>query len=387
MVGDAAQRDADVHVAHAGGSYPVFIAPGLIEQLPDLVARHLPGRSTALITDTNVSALYADYLAGTNTAWTARPRTCSDAERSGWPARYVFPAGEPSKTRETWATLSDQLLSAGYGRDTAIIALGGGVAGDVAGFVAATYLRGVPFVQVPTTLLAMVDASIGGKTGLDTPAGKNLIGAFHPPAAVIADPLVLSTLPDRDYNSGMAEVIKHGLVAHAGYLAWLDTNADAILTRDPATLTDLVHRSVRIKASIAAADERESGPRAVLNAGHTVAHALEVASSYRLTHGEAVSLGLLAEAHLAVRLGLADPTLPQTIQAILARFHLPTRLPQALAVSAVKTAMSADKKTRSGTAHFALIASPGTPAATENCWTTAAPEPAIVACLLEIGCR
>lgn len=381
MVGDAA-----VHVAHAGGTYPVYIAPGLIEQLPDLVARHLPGRTTALITDSNVSALYADYLAGTNTVWTARARTCSDAERSGWRARYVFPAGEPSKTRDTWATLSDQLLSAGYGRDTAIIALGGGVVGDLAGFVAATYLRGVPFVQVPTTLLAMVDASIGGKTGVDTPAGKNLIGAFHPPAAVIADPLVLSTLPERDYTSGMAEVIKHGLVADAGYLAWLDTNADAILTRDPVTLTDLVHRSVRIKASIAGADERESGPRAVLNAGHTVAHALEVASGYRLTHGEAVSIGLIAEAHLSVHLGLADATLPQTIATILARFHLPTRLSEALCVSAVKTAMSADKKTRSGTPHFALIHSPGTPAATENCWTTAAPDAEIVASLLAIGC-
>ena len=215
--------------------------------------------------------------------------------------RAHLPAGRASKTREQWARLTDALLEQGFGRDSGIVALGGGVAGDLAGFVAATYMRGLPYVQVPTTLLAMLDASVGGKTGVDTPQGKNLIGAFHPPAAVIADPLVLGTLPERDFRGGMAEAVKHGLIADAAYFAWMERNADALLRRDQAALTRLVRRSVEIKAEVVSGDEREAGRRAILNAGHTVAHALEHATAYALPHGEAVALGLVAECALAER--------------------------------------------------------------------------------------
>jgi 3-dehydroquinate synthase len=328
-------------VTHNLGSYPVYVEAGSLDRLDRLASQHLPGSRVVMIADAEVHELYRRGKLGP-VAWTGPMLT--------------FPAGEKFKTRATWASLSDSLLEQGYGRDTGLIAMGGGVTGDLAGFVAATYMRGLPYIQVPTTLLAMLDASVGGKTGVDTSHGKNLIGAFHPPAAVVADPLVLKTLPERAYRSGLAEAVKHGVIADEVYFAWIETQADALARRDPAALTRLIRRSVEIKADVVSADERESGQRAILNAGHTVAHALEQTSNYELPHGEAVALGLVVECQLAEELGLAPEGLRLRVAALLTRLGLPEQLPGAVDAGAVLGSMASDKKNRGADIHFALPA-------------------------------
>lgn len=376
-----------VVVTHERGSYPVIVEPGILDRLPRLAAEHLDGRRTALITDDNVGELYGRYLAGTNPAWQVRGRTCTEGSPPGWRERFSFSPGEASKSRETWASLTDRLIDAGHGPGSAIIALGGGVTGDLAGFVAATLGRGVPYLQVPTTLLAMVDSAIGGKTGVNTAAGKNLVGAYHAPRAVIADPLTLATLPDEHFRGGLAEAVKHALVADPAYLEWLTSRAAAIRGRDAVVLTELVERSVAIKARIVSGDERELGERAVLNVGHTVAHALEQASGWSLSHGDAVALGLVAEAVLAERLGVGERGLSDAIRAALTAAGLPLRLDRPLDPIAVLAALRTDKKARAGELRFALLAAPGRPHAPGGCWTTTAPEPEIVAALEAIGTR
>jgi 3-dehydroquinate synthase len=357
-----------VLVRHALGSYPVHVEPGVLERLDELVQRHLSGRRVALIADDTVYRLLRDgRLPGAR--WDG--------------AALTFPSGERSKTRDTWSRLTDELLRLGFGRDSGIVALGGGVAGDLGGFVAATYMRGVPYLQVPTTLLAMLDASVGGKTGVDTAEGKNLIGAFHPPVAVLADPRVLATLPEREYRAGLAEAVKHGLIADREYFGWMERNVEPLLTRDPAALQHLVRRSVEIKAEVVSEDEREAGRRAILNAGHTVAHALERATEYRLPHGEAVGLGLLAEAALATGLGLATPEAGARVAALLERLGLPTRL-EPLPEERVLQAMESDKKNRGGGIRFALPRGLGTMGAGPE-WTTEAGDPAIRAALRAIS--
>jgi 3-dehydroquinate synthase len=358
-----------VTVAHERGEYPVYIEPGILASLPELAAEHLGARRTALIADGNVAPLYRGYLDGSNAAWRTRERTCCDDAAAGWGA-LTFPAGESSKTRETWARLTDDLLALGFGRDSAVIALGGGVTGDLAGFVAATYMRGIPFLQVPTTLLAMLDAAVGGKTGVDTPHGKNLVGAFHPPVAVVADPLTLRTLDDRTYRAGLAEAVKHGLIADEGHLAWLEANADRLLGRDLERVALLVRRSVEIKAAIVEADERESGRRALLNAGHTVAHALEQATGYAMLHGEAVAIGLAVEAAIGEGTGATEPGTAARIAAILTRLGLPTALPAGLDRERLFPALAHDKKARGAVPGFAFIEAPGRPAAESDSWVT-----------------
>jgi 3-dehydroquinate synthase len=358
-----------VNVRHALGSYPVYVEPGALARLADLVERHLAHRRVALIADESVFRLLREArLAGARWDGTA----------------LTFPAGENSKTRETWSHLTDELLRLGFGRDSGIVALGGGVAGDLAGFVAATYMRGVPCLQVPTTLLAMLDASVGGKTGVDTAEGKNLIGAFHPPVAVVADPLVLVTLPDREYRAGLAEAVKHGLIADREYFAWIEANADVLVAREPGALERLVRRSVEIKADVVAEDEREGGRRAILNAGHTVAHALERATDFRLPHGEAVGLGLVAETALATGLGIATPEAGARVAALLERLGLPTRVREPVSEERIIAAMSSDKKNRAGTIRFALPRGVGTMGAGPE-WTTEAGEAAIRAALRAIS--
>jgi 3-dehydroquinate synthase len=333
-----------VIVKHSMGQYPVYVAANSLGALGDFVVRHLPSRHTVMIGDQQAYDLARSGRWG----------------KLGWTGETItFQAGELSKTRETWAGLTDTLLERRYGRDSGIVGLGGGVASDLTGFIAATYLRGVPHIQVPTTLLAMVDASVGGKTGVNTPQGKNLVGAFHPPAAVLADPAVLVTLPDEAYRGGLAEAIKHGLIANAEYLAWIEAHTDALGKRQPAELSVLVRRSVEIKARVVSADERESGERAILNAGHTVAHALERATRYQLPHGDAVALGLVAETRLAELLGVAPPGLHQRVVALLRRVGLPTRAPAPVDQAAVLEAMQGDKKNRQGAIHFALVADVG----------------------------
>ena len=350
-----------VVVTHALGQYPVYVEPGGLGRLEPVVREHLPGARVAMIADADVHALLQAGRFG----------------RGPWDGKALtFPPGEPSKTREQWARLTDALLARGFGRDSGIVALGGGVAGDLAGFVAATYMRGLPYVHVPTSLLAMLDASVGGKTGVDTPEGKNLIGAFHPPVAVLADPRVLATLPERDYRGGMAEAVKHGLIADADYFAWMEREAEALIRRDEAALTRLVRRSVEIKAAVVSGDEREAGRRAILNAGHTVAHALEHATAYGLPHGEAVALGLVAECALAETLGVAPAGLGQRVAALLERLGLPVRLAAPIDPERVVRAMGCDKKSRGAKVRFALPRELGAMDEGER-WTREAPDVAI----------
>jgi len=358
-----------VVVRHSRGSYPVRVEPGMLGRLGELVSEHLPGRRVALIADEMVNRLYRSGRLG----------------QSPWEGETLtFPAGERSKTRESWSRLTDELLRLGFGRDSGIVALGGGVAGDLAGFVAATYMRGVPYVQAPTTLLAMLDASVGGKTGVDTAEGKNLIGAFHPPVAVLADTRALATLPDREFRAGLAEAVKHGLIADREYFEWIEQEAGPLLARDAGSLQHLVRRSVEIKAEVVSEDEREGGRRAILNAGHTIAHALERATEYRLPHGEAVGLGLVAEAALATGLGLATPEAGARVVVLLERLGLPTRLPDPVAPERLLAAMGSDKKNRGRGIRFALPRGLGAMGPGPD-WTTEASEPAIRAALLAIS--
>lgn len=274
-------------------AYEVLVGPGLIDRAGALMAPHLPRRRTAVVTDTHVEALHA-------------ARLCAALEAAGIVASVItLPAGEETKSWEGLAELSDRLLALNLDRGDAIVALGGGVIGDLTGFAAAIYKRGIDFIQVPTTLLAQVDSSVGGKTAIDTPRGKNLIGAFHQPRLVLADLDVLATLPDREMRCGYAEVIKYGLLGDRAFFDWLEANGAAVLAREPKALLHAVARSVEMKAEIVAEDEREAGRRALLNLGHTFAHALEAETGFgeALKHGEAVAIGMTMAFRFSATLG------------------------------------------------------------------------------------
>ncbi len=344
----------DFTIRHALGSYVVTVRAGVLDELPARVEALWPGRPVAVITDDTVAALLADRLA-----------------EGPWSLVLSVPAGESSKSRERWEALTDALFSAGLTRNAAIVALGGGMVGDLAGFVAATYARGIPFLQVPTTLLAMVDSSVGGKTGVDTPLGKNLVGAFHPPAAVLADPLVLRSLPPQQLRCGLAEMAKHGIIGDREYWTELGEKGEQLQARDPEVLTRFIARSVELKASVVMEDEREAGRRAILNAGHTVAHAVEHASNFGVSHGDAVAMGLVAEAHLAEAIGVAVPGLAARITAGLKRLALPTRLPVEFDANEIFDAMRLDKKRSKNELRFALPHDLGTMATDGDRWTIA----------------
>ncbi len=325
--------------------YPVYVAPGAIGDASAIAATVAPAHRWVVISDTTVVPLHAHRVA----AMLPNPLVLD------------IPPGESFKTRDSWSRLTDAMLASGCGRDTTVVAVGGGVVGDLAGFVAATYMRGVPVVQLPTTLLAMVDASVGGKTAVDTAAGKNLVGAFHPPAAVIIDPEVLRTLPTRHLRAGLAEVVKHGVITDATYFGEaVDAFATVARPVDQwagdtlARLTRLVAASVAIKARIVAADEREHGVRRTLNFGHTLGHAIEALSGYTLLHGEAVAIGMALEAEGAERIGLADAGTAAAIRDALAAAGLPTRRPAALRPADVVAATRGDKKARGGVVEYAL---------------------------------
>jgi len=343
-------------------SYDILIGRGLLAELPDLAQAACPAPRYAVITDSHVATLYGETLVA----------RCRDATLQV--ELLEFPAGEWNKTRETWARLSDRMLAAQLGRDSAVVALGGGVVGDVAGFVAATYLRGVPYIQAPTTLLAMIDSSIGGKTGVDVPAGKNLLGAFHQPRLVVADLDLLGTLPAPQLAAGIAEAVKHGAIADADYFAFLEREHDAVTTKQPDALERLVRRSVEIKAGVVAADERETGRRAILNFGHTVAHAVEATAKFVVLHGEAVAIGMAYEARLAERLGIAAAGTADRIRRLLERYGLPVELRESATPDELLATMQLDKKTRAGTVRFALPEAVGRMHADGSGWTVAAPE-------------
>jgi len=369
-----------ITVTHSAGSYPVIVETGSLLALPALVADQFPRRKIVVITDETVARRYDEWTRGTDEARQLGARSSDAGVRLKWDARFTFAPGETSKNRETWRELSDRMLSAGFGRDTAIVAIGGGVVGDLAGFVAATYLRGIPYVQVPTTLLAMVDASVGGKVGVDTPHGKNLIGAFHPPTMVLADPLTLLSLTERDYRGGLAEAVKHGLIADLEYFEWMESASHPIGSREQSAVARLVQRSIEIKAAVVSEDEREGGRRAILNAGHTVAHALERRSGYAIPHGEAVALGLIAECRVAEHMGLAQSGLAFRIARLLATLGLRARLRVPLgSPEELVEAMRSDKKNREGVIRMALPSGLGRMYQGEGLWTVAVPDAAISA--------
>ena len=319
----------------APAGYTVAVQPGVRRRVGAwLRAAGLEG-PVALVSDTTVAALHADAVQ-------------ASLEAAGYRvARLVFPAGEAHKTVTTVQRLWEGFLQAGLERGSTVVALGGGVVGDLTGFAAATYMRGVAWVNLPTTLLAMVDAGLGGKTGADLPAGKNLVGAFHPPRLVLADPEALQTLPNAEFRNGMAEVVKHGVIGDPALFALAARGAREAMTAE-------VARGMAVKIRIIEADPYEGGQRAALNLGHTIGHGVEAASGFRLRHGEAVAVGMVAEARLAARLGLASPNLAEEIAAVLKAWRLPTAIPAGLDTEAIWQAMRHDKKKAAGKLRFAL---------------------------------
>jgi 3-dehydroquinate synthase len=299
---------------------------------------------------------------------------------------FTMPPGEQEKTRERWAQLTDALLEWGAGRDTTVVAVGGGVVGDLAGFVAATYMRGLPVVQVPTTLLAMVDASVGGKTAVDTPGGKNLVGAFHNPSAVVIDPAVLGTLPADVLRSGLAEMIKHGVIADASYFDRMLQFLPALAAHGAAAdgFAPLIAGSVRIKAEVVAEDTREGGLRQILNFGHTVAHAVEKVQQYDMLHGDAVAMGMVAEARMAERLGLASAGVSHAVRDAVVRAGLPDTLPAGIDIDAVLAETHGDKKARGGAARYALPRGIGEMEPADGRWAVPVSDDIVRAVLAEL---
>ena len=343
--------------------YPVYCRAGVRQTIGEIARLVAPSHRVAVISDSAVAPLHANAIVAQFPADSTR--------------LFTVPPGEQVKTRATWAELTDALLEWGAGRDTTVIAVGGGVVGDLAGFVASTFMRGLPVVQVPTTLLAMVDASVGGKTAVDTPFGKNLVGAFHNPAAVVIDPEVLNTLPEDVLRSGFAEMIKHGVIADAPYFDAVLRYADAVRDHGAsapdfaATITTLVIGSVRIKAEVVAEDTREGGLRQILNFGHTIAHAVERVLNFTLLHGDAVAIGMVAEARIAESIGLAREGLSLAIADAVERAGLPSRLPATIPLDDIIAATHGDKKAREGSARYALPRSIGEMEAAEGKWSVA----------------
>jgi len=322
--------------------YEVRVEPTALERLGAIVRGVAPHDRCAMIADAEVARLYAD-------------RALASLRAEGYaPIVHAIEPGEGHKTLDTVRAAYDAMLGAKLERKSPVVALGGGVVGDTAGFVAATYLRGVPFVQCPTSLLAMVDASVGGKVGVNVPQGKNLIGAFHQPAAVVIDPLVLQTLPPREMRCGLAECVKHGVIRDAGLFRWIGDHLAEITAGDPDTLAKLIAANVAVKASVVVEDERESGVRAHLNFGHTFAHAIEATAGYGvIEHGEAVALGMVAAARMAIGLGRCDAAVIDPLLDLLGRIGLPTRADLAPTPD-LMNAMTLDKKVAGSRIRFVL---------------------------------
>lgn len=327
-----------------GPPYDVWIEPGAIDGLAARVRQVVPTHRYAVIADSRVARLYG-------------ARVMDGLASEGLDAElFTFPAGEWNKSREQWAGLSDRLLAAGMGRDSAVIALGGGVTGDLAGFVAATYMRGLPIVQVPTTLLAMLDSSVGGKTGVDTEAGKNLIGAFHHPRLVVIDPAALTTLPRTQRLAGLAEAIKTAAILDAVLWAWIEENAAALADGDVDVLSELVRRTVAHKIEVVTGDPTEAGRRAILNFGHTVGHAIEALEGYTVLHGEAVAAGMRVEARLGERLGVTEAGTAERLEALLDACGLDRAWETERRPDEIVEAMRLDKKARAARPRCVFLA-------------------------------
>ncbi len=324
-------------------AYPIHIGAGLLDDAT-LYAPHIGGGAVAVVTNAVVAPLYLERLERALRAGGARSLT-----------KVMIADGEQAKDWRSLEQVFDTLLEARCGRDTLMVALGGGVVGDLAGFAAAVYQRGVPFLQVPTTLLAQVDSSVGGKTAINHARGKNMVGTFHQPLAVVADVATLDTLPERELRAGIAEVIKHGFILDAAFVAWLEANIEKLLARDRDALAHAVRRSCELKAQVVAADERETGLRALLNFGHTFGHAIEAGLGYgEWLHGEAVAAGMVMAAELSVRTGSLAAADAVRVRALLERAGLPVRGP-VLGAERYLELMQVDKKAARGRVRFVLL--------------------------------
>ncbi|MDA3921315.1 MAG: 3-dehydroquinate synthase [Salinisphaera sp.] len=336
------QSGPKLHVALGDRSYDILIGTGLLGN-SDAYEGAIHGRSVLIVTNETVAPLYCETV---KNALSARHTVDT----------LVLPDGEAYKNLATLERIFDRLLSDGYSRDATIVALGGGVIGDLAGFAAAAYQRGIDFLQLPTTLLAQVDSSVGGKTGVNHPLGKNMIGAFHQPTRVLADIDVLASLPDREFAAGMAEIVKYGLIRDAAFFDWLEANMDALNAREPSLVTEAIRRSCVNKAEVVAADEREAGERALLNLGHTFGHALEADLGYGVwLHGEAVAAGMCMAANLSQRLGWLDSTQVERIERVLASARLPVAPPNDTSAERIFDLMRRDKKVQAGNLRLVLL--------------------------------
>ena len=329
-------------------SYPITIGAGLLAD-PSLLAQHIGGRKVAIVTNTTVAPLYLEQVAA--------PLRAAGREVHA----IVLPDGEEHKNWASLMLVFDALLANKCDRKTTMVALGGGVIGDLTGFAAASYMRGVPFVQIPTTLLSQVDSSVGGKTGLNHPLGKNMIGAFYQPRAVLADTATLATLPERELAAGLAEVIKHGAIIDAVFFDWIEDNIGALMARSPQALAHAISRSCEIKADVVRQDEREGGLRAILNFGHTFGHAIEAGLGYgQWLHGEAVGCGMVMAADLSHRAGLVDFATVARMRALVGAAGLPVQAPD-LGTARWLELMEVDKKNEGGAIRFILMKPLGSP--------------------------
>jgi len=364
MKGIEREEGTIVHVRARDGSYDVVVSAGALSELPTLLADRVKAQRFAVISDDHVAPVHGHAVME------------AGLEAGLDVALFTFPAGEAHKTRDSWSILTDEMLEAGYGRDSCVIAVGGGVTTDLAGFVAATFLRGVPVVQVPTSYLAMIDASVGGKTGVDVDAGKNLVGAFHPPSLVVADPEVLGTLPLHERAQGLVEAFKHGAILDAEYFASLEEDVGDLMAAEVGVAGPAVSRSVELKAAVVSEDEFEGGYRQILNFGHTLGHALEAASGYALGHGSAVALGMLMETRLGERLGVTESGTYERLRPALEALLGPlgnTETDPGAAASYLK----ADKKVREGRSRVVLLRRLGEVDPGEG-WSHAVPEDLLI---------
>ncbi|MFT4607265.1 MAG: 3-dehydroquinate synthase [Gammaproteobacteria bacterium] len=324
-------------------SYPIFIGSNLLHQ-PELLCRYVKGSTALIVSNTTIAPLYLEQI-----------KTNLDSQNIQHDS-VILEDGEQFKTLEAVETIITTLLEKKHNRQTTIIALGGGVVGDIAGFAASVYQRGVNFIQIPTTTLSQVDSSVGGKTGVNHILGKNMIGAFHQPQCVIADISTLNTLPDREFNAGLAEVIKYGLIHDSTFFEWLEQNITELMARDPAAIAQAVLVSCQTKADIVSIDERESGIRALLNLGHTFGHAIETTMGYgNWLHGEAVATGMVMAVDLSYRQQWIDHSVRQRTIDLLQKARLPIKSPSDMSIDQYMNAMSIDKKAVNGTIKFILI--------------------------------
>ena len=354
-----------IDIARHAEGYDIRIDGGLLARLPELLRVRARAHRYVVIADDRVAALYGGEVV-------------ERLNGAGLAAELLtFPAGEANKNRASWARLSDEMFALGCGRDTVVLALGGGVTGDLAGFVAGTFMRGVPLVQLPTSLLAMIDSSVGGKTGVDTPAGKNLIGVFLQPRLVAADTDVLATLPPEELRAGLVEAVKHGAIADAEYFSFIERELDAILALRRDAVEWLVTRSVQIKADVVARDEKEGGPRKTLNFGHTIGHAVEALSGFELLHGEAIAVGMVYEAAVGERLGITREGTAERLRALLDRMRMPTTIPATMPIDEVVAATRSDKKAREGRVEYSLIEEIGRAHPAAGRWSIAVDDAAV----------